>query len=248
MKDKEKLCDILEDIGLTEKEASVYFAMLVLGTKTISEIARVSEIKRTTVYSIIESLKRQGLVVSEIKGFKTFYVAESPTKLDTLLENKKRIFENSLPDFLELYRFKGKTGFIKKYEGLESVKNIYNNILREGRPKDDYLVMANQEKWVNIAKNFFEYFIEKRSKIGMESKFLFQESDIAKHYKKFQKNWNSKIKIFPSGIILDTNIIITKDKVILQKLVEPLSAIVIEDRDIANTYREIFYVIWNSHR
>lgn len=245
MKDKEKLLATLKDIGLTQKEAAVYLTMLVLGERSISDIARIADIKRTTVYSMIESLRKQGLIISKIRGFKTVYIAESPEKLNTFLEDKKRIFEKSLPNFLELYHLEGQTGFIKKYEGLESVKTVYENILRESRPKDDYLVMANQEKWIDIAKTFFERFIEKRSKIGMESKFLFQESDIAKHYKKFQKNWSSEIKILPHRVVLDTNIIVTQNKVIFQKLMEPISAIVIEDKDIANTYRGIFNVIWN---
>lgn len=246
-KSREQLVEVLINIGLTDKESRVYLTMLTLGRASITSIAKASEIKRTTVYSIIESLKFQGLVTTEIKGLKTIYVAENPEKLASVLDNKKKNLQGVLPQFLELYNHKGSIGFIKKYDGFEAVKTVYENILLDAVPEDDYLVMANQEKWIETSRQFFQKYIEKRSKIGMESRFIFQDSEIARYYKQFEKNWSSEIKIFPKGVVLDTNIIITRNKLIMQKLNEPLSTIVIEDKDVASTYREIFNLIWRLH-
>ena len=50
---------VLKSIGLTEKEASVYLALLTLGTADVGEIAQKSGQKRTTCYTVIENLKKK---------------------------------------------------------------------------------------------------------------------------------------------------------------------------------------------
>ena len=99
----EKLTNILENLGLTENEAKVYLASLSLGQSTILKISRTAEIKRTTIYSVIESLKQKGLMKIEIKGWKKLFVAESPEKLDVMIKNRREELKSSLPEFLALY-------------------------------------------------------------------------------------------------------------------------------------------------
>jgi sugar-specific transcriptional regulator TrmB len=65
-----------------------------LGPISILKLAQNSQVKRTTVYSVAENLIKQGLMRKKIKGFKTFFVAENPEKLKTILENKEIIFKN----------------------------------------------------------------------------------------------------------------------------------------------------------
>lgn len=83
-----KLFTTLTNLGLTEKEAKVYLANLALGPTTILQITRGAELKRTTVYSIIESLKQKGLINIEARGFKKLFVAENPERLESILEEK----------------------------------------------------------------------------------------------------------------------------------------------------------------
>jgi sugar-specific transcriptional regulator TrmB len=68
-----KLTKILTDLGLSEHEALVYLANISLGPTTILKIAQAAEIKRTTVYAVIESLKTKGLINVQIKGFKKLF-------------------------------------------------------------------------------------------------------------------------------------------------------------------------------
>ena len=102
MKNK-KLLQILIDLGLSENEASVYLAALSLGPTTILKIAKTAEMKRTTIYSVIDSLKKRGLINIEIKGFKTLFTAENPEKLETMLDSHREQLRNSLPEFLGMY-------------------------------------------------------------------------------------------------------------------------------------------------
>jgi sugar-specific transcriptional regulator TrmB len=80
--------DKLRHLGLSENEAKVYMAMLELGPSVVVEIARKSGINRPTTYVQIESLKKKGLVSTQAKGKKQFFIAESPDKLELLIEKQ----------------------------------------------------------------------------------------------------------------------------------------------------------------
>lgn len=241
-----KLIETLKDIGLSENEAKVYFAALSLGPATILNIARAAEVKRTTVYSVVDSLKQKGLLTIELKGLKQLYVAENPEKLEAILENRKNEFKNNLPEFLAMYNLKGGESFIKYYEGLEATKLIYEDLLKEIRPHEDYLVMGNQERWLELDPKFLQNFIEKRAKLNINIRLLFQDSKLAREHKKFEKNYNEKVKIMPAGTTLAVNSVIIPSKLVIHQLTPPIMAIVIENKSIIQMHKELFEIIWKS--
>ena len=120
-----KLINTLKDIGLTEKEATVYLASLSLGSGNVAQIAQVSGIKRTTVYSVLESLKQKGLIRIELIGWKNLFVAENPEKLEFIVDQMRHEVRKTLPEFASVYNLHSSGAFIKYYEGLESIKGVY---------------------------------------------------------------------------------------------------------------------------
>lgn len=78
----------LEEFGLSAEEAKVYMAGLSLGPTTILKLAKTSEVQRTAVYRVVESLRQHGLMKIELKGLKKLYAAESPHNLKRVLEEK----------------------------------------------------------------------------------------------------------------------------------------------------------------
>ena len=83
----------LQEIGLSEKEAQMYLALLQVDSESIQELAKRTGINRTTVYPVLETLKKKGLV-SEIQiGKKTYYSAASPERLETFIERQKVLLE-----------------------------------------------------------------------------------------------------------------------------------------------------------
>ncbi len=61
---------LLINLGLTETEARVYLAGITLGPATVSSIAQKANVKRTTVYPAIRTLKKKGLMSVDIHGMK----------------------------------------------------------------------------------------------------------------------------------------------------------------------------------
>lgn len=243
----EKLLNILKEAGLTENEAKVYFVMLSLGPTTILKIARVSEIKRPTVYLIIESLKQKGLVNIDIKSFKKLYVAENPEKLEFVLENKVNQFKKHLSQFSAIFSLKENESTIKYYDGLEAVKNVYEQLLKDIDPGEDYLVLSDARQWLNLDKEYFMDFTERRGKLPIKIKLLMQDSEEAKYLCKFQQNFNFEAKILSGDTKLTTTLIVTPERVVINQLVNPIMAIVIENQSIINMHKEMFEIMWREN-
>ena len=241
-----KLIELLEELGLSENESKVYFASLSLGPATIIRIANTAEIKRTTVYSVVEALKQKGLINLEIKGFKKLYAAENPEKLETILEVKRNKLKAMLPEFAGLYNLKGGESFIKYYEGLEGVKQVYEGLIRDAKPHDDYLIVSHMKPWYEIDQEYFEDFLRRRAKLPLKVRALFQDSEIARKLQKTQPIYQVKPKILPPGTNLITNLVITPQKVVFHQLVPPIMAIVIENKSIIQMHKEIFEIMWKA--
>jgi len=243
----EKLHKLLIDVGLNENEASVYLTALSLGPTTILNISKNSGIKRSTVYDIVNSLKTKGLMRVDLKGLKQTYVCENPEKLDAILETRKRDFSAKLPELMAMYKLQGSESSIKYYSGLKAMKQIYLDTLADIKHGDEYLIITNQEKWYNLDPEFWmEEYIEERAKLPCKTMLLCQDSSVAREHKKFEKNYNEKIKIFKQSIQVNIDMVLTKNKLIIVDLLPPLTTLVIENKNIIELQKQMFHVIWDS--
>ncbi len=240
------LINALTNFGLSDNEAQVYFASLSLGPATVLNIARSAQIKRTTAYSMIESLKQKGLMNIEVKGLKKLYVAENPEKLEKIMEFRKNIFKDLLPEFTAIYNLKTGQGFIKYYEGIEGIKTVYENLIKDIKPHDFYLILSDMKQWYALDQDYFEDFLKRRAKIPLEIRALFQNSEIARKLQKSKPIYKADVKILPEKTSLTTNLVITPQKVVIHQLTEPALAIVIENKNVIQMHKEMFEIMWQS--
>lgn len=244
-KKQEELLEILKGVGLDEKQAMVYLAMLSLGPATVVKIAAQSEVKRTTVYVILGSLIKMGLANIEMRGWKQLYAATSPERLAELIDERRTKYRSFLPEFMSLRAFQESSSLIKYYEGLPAIKSAYENLLEQIHSGDEYLVVSNTEKWLALDP-FFERFAEKRAKFPVKVRLLLQDTPKARHYKKFEKNFNFKIKLLAVGTDLTTNLNVVGDTVLIHQITPPTIALIINNRSIAKMHKEMFEAIWKA--
>ncbi len=245
-----KLLTFLSDIGMTENEAKIYLTLLSLGATTILKLSNVSEIKRTTAYAVVESLKQKGLVKVEVKGFKKLFIAEKPEKLEVMMELRRKRMKELLPEFQAIENLKEGESFIKYYDGLEAVKGVYEEILKEMRPHEEYLTVGNPSQWFPLDAEYFQNFKERRTKLSWKLNFkirhLLKDCDKTHELKKYEKNYNEEIKILPEKINFSSNLIIIPKKVIIHQLIPPFRAIVIENQSAVQLQRELFNTLWET--
>lgn len=237
---------ILQGLGLSEHEAGVYLANLALGPATVLKIARRANIKRTTVYSVLDSLKNKGLISLELKGLKQLFVASPPQVLEGLLESRRAAFKGVLPELEKLYNQKGKETTIRYHEGLISAKSAYEELLLLTKQNDDYLVVSHMESWLAQDEKYFKEFVIRCAQRTERVRVLLQNSPKAIEYQKLQQNNRQRIKILPENTQLTTNLVIIPSRVVIQQMIEPISAIVIDNSNAIQMHREMFEIMWNA--
>jgi len=240
------LLTTLEDLGLTENEAQVYITSLSLGPTTVLNIAKSTHIRRTTVYTIIETLKNKGLMHIEPHGFKQLYTAEHPDKLESMLHTKKYNLDRLLPELTSLYNLKGGESTLRYYEGLESIKTIYDSVLTSMKPGDDYLVISDVETFFTMDPVYFENFLQKRIAANIHARLLVTHSKRAEYMKQYAKNMHHEIKILPEETQLSVDVMITPQQVVIFNLEQPLSAIQIINNTTIKFQQQMFEMVWNS--
>jgi len=245
---KEQYLEILRNVGLTDHEARVYFSMISLGPSTILKISKSAEIKRTTTYSVIESLMKKGLAKIEVHGFKKLFSAETPEKIDGIIEKRRDQLKTKLKDFLGIYNQGGEETLIKIYEGADATKQIYNSLIQDIKPGEDYLIISDIKKAYDFDNDFFVALRERRSKLPIKVRVLLndRESKEAQKFYEFQKNFNLKAKFLPPNTKLTINMVVTPERLVIHQLDEPITAIVIENKSTIKAHQEMFEVMWNS--
>lgn len=245
MKKSDSLTGVLEKIGLTTHESQVYLAALSLGPSRVLALSRAAGVKRTTVYSVIESLKAKGLVCEEHRGLKTIFVATHPDKLKEVLDERKRVLEKHLGELTTLYSLQGTEGTLRYYEGLEAVKSVYENILAEVGPNDFYLVVADLDRWYQLDRIFYERFRDRRAKLGIKTRLIFTNSERAQEAKQYAKNFGQEVRIMPPSTGLTPSLIVTPQRIVIHQY-DPVAAIVIQAKSAIQLQKELFEIIWKA--
>lgn len=133
-----KLINYLKQLGLTELEAKLYEGLLELGPSSVMELAKYTGIKRITVHFNINNLIEKGLVAQTIQGSRRQITAESPEKLEYLIEQEENKIKKIRSDFSVIMQTisnnlsRTKTGEniqIKYYEGKKALESVYKKVL-----------------------------------------------------------------------------------------------------------------------
>lgn len=210
-----------------------------------SVIAKKIRRSRTIVYKEIEGLAALGLVEKKLKPNQAaVFSAGHPFLLKKLLERKetrlkkeKELFNNYLPDIVSSFNLMHNRPGIKFYEGVEGLKDIYEEILNEG--KDFYLVRTSYEPIYNnkiapIVEKFIAHRVERNIKVT--SIIPSDIEDPGKDVKWLMKRFNVKKDMYTAPVEID----IFGDKVAILSFGEELIGTIIESRQIALSLKQLF--------
>lgn len=232
-------------LGLSQKEAIVYLALLKNGPTTTLKLAAGTAIKRPTVYLTLDSLKKRGLVEIQSRGLKSNFAAVDPRQFGTLLSEKEKQFEEILPELLGFYKLRGSKNIIKYYEGTGGVKTAYEDILREMKAGDPYYAIADQHNWEKFDNDWFENYLERKARRMLDTRIILKDSKIARRYHTMARIWKLKVKITDHALDVVGDIVVCPQRLLLHNFAPPITAAVIEHPDIIQTHLNLFRFIWN---
>lgn len=238
----------LQNYGLSEKEARVYLTVLELGTSIASTIARRAELNRVTTYSLLEDLKRDGIVNETTKDGVKFYSVISPDILLKQWEQKYESFKDRVPELLALAEKFWNKPKIQFFEGLEGVKKMYWDTLTS----TDESICAFL--WLDVInKKLLEYlykeYLPQRVKLWIKAKVVSYVEENNKEYKNIDKKALKETKFIKDATFMlhnEINIYGNNKVAIAIFSDEEMSAIIIHSKNFHDTMMSIFNFIWKS--
>lgn len=139
------LFDRLRELGLDDKQARFYLAVLEIGEATVRQAADAAGVSRTNAYDILGRLTRRGLL-SQIEvgpAHRTVVVATDPQRLIEEWEERGRRLETVVPELRALHRKTGVRPRVRYYAGAEGIRTVLYETLRLPSPLLGILSMSD---------------------------------------------------------------------------------------------------------
>lgn len=242
--------ETLQKLGLTEKQARVYMAMLEMGQAGMTKIAKKAGLKRPTVYLVIDELNILGLVGEIIKGKKKLYSATHPKRIVELANFRSRQAEDILPELVARQKTSGKPK-VRMLEGIEGVRVAYREAFSLLNNKQEGLWMGNVSFLIrNSPEILREYNILIKKIRDPHIRDIVYGGDESKKWVEDMQGRltkNHQIKYFgDSNNFGMTDQLVIGDTVISFSLGKEIFVLIIEGREIAQTQRWLFETIWEK--
>lgn len=242
--------DILEKIGLNANESYIYNILLTNGEMSAPDITEKAHLKltRQNTYAVLKSLVKRGLVEEFDKRKKLTYRLEHPQKLlDVLDEEKKALEENErmvesiLPEIISDYNLAHNKPGVVYYEGIEGIKKIYEDTLRE-KP-EEILVFRSPFEEEKLGQYIFGY-MKRRATLGIKTKIISptkpSKETLAEDKTQLKERKYIKKEIFS----LYTEIDIYKNKVAFMTFGKKTMGFIVESPEVSGSMATIFNLIW----
>lgn len=252
----EQLISQIEDLGLSNKEARVYVANLILGPAGVQQIADTSGIKRVTTYVILESLVGLGLVSQTSKAKKTLFNAEAPENLQRLLEKKEQSIKEQkqqltelLPQLGSLKTLPHDAPTVKLYDSAEGLRTLIRDYIASHTKSGDQIYgMSNMD----LLHDFFPEIQENqgnpdRLKSGVSSKLIYTSSKGPIMATTDTQSKRQSRYVSADEYPINSDMTIVNDSVVLMSLSghRPLG-VTIQSKEIAKGLKVLFELAWES--
>lgn len=228
--------EVLKKLGLENKEIVIYLSLLKLGKSNVNDIKKETNIERTNIYKILERLETKNFVTSIAENKTKKFIPAEPKRLVEEIKRTEKELSNILPQLSALSSGKPKEEIeIEIYRGKEGMKKIGEELILNTK---EYLVMGEQGKLQETLPIHSYQFMKK-----IEEKKI-KEKVLARKGMKIIKSKNTSIRYVPETFNFPTSTIIFNDCIVIVIWSEPL-AIKITSKEVAESYRNQFNVLWN---
>lgn len=244
---------LLEQIGLTKGEISVYFAMLELGASTVGPIIDKSRVSSSKIYDILGRLIDKGLVSYVVRENRKYFEAASPKRiLDYLKEKEDSLklqeaeIEKLMPQLLLKQKMAEKSQEVTIYEGVKGVKTVREKTLQNLKKGEEFCILGVSGDSTNRLSDYWENYHERRGKAGIKVRMLCDTTAPKDEVEKRNNYKFSQAKYMPIDISTPTWIEISQNVATIGIPSENPIAIEIKNKDVAQSFKSYFEALWNQ--
>ncbi len=241
----------LAELGLSDKEAAMYEALLKKGQAQIPELVKGTGFKRGDVYNILAGLEAWGLLETKQKEGKKYYLPAHPSKLKETaaeqakeLENTKKALDSAIPDLVSMYNLAVNKPGVRFFEGKEGIKEALWDSLTA---KETIYTYMDRQSMLKVIGDINEEYYKKRLASAVKKRLLLIDDAAGRDYlAKLPATALSEVALLPKETRLFHASMHTYDN----KLVyfthrnDDALAVIIADPDLYAMNRSIFEIIW----
>ncbi len=239
----------LKQLGLSEGEARVYLALLKLKESTAGPIVDEAKVTRSKIYDILERLKRKGLVSYITKESTKYFRVADPSNLLQYIEEKEKNIEDQktiilkeLTNLEKLYLSSVESKIAEVFFGYKGMQNAFNLLIKEFNSKETYFAFgAGKGENIEKVKIFFDELHKERIKNKVKSYIIFNESSRG-IFKSQEKSKFVDARYISNSTPAAINVY--KNYTIIALLLEDPIIFVIHNKEVADSFKEYFKVMW----
>lgn len=237
---------ILKEFNLTNSEIKIYLTLLKSGSTLAGGITTKTGLHRRNVYDSIERLIKKGLVGYIIKDNKKYFKATDPEHFLHLLEEEQEALKQKeedlreiLPKLLVLKKLTKNNQRVTIFEGKKGLITILEDVIKMGGQN---LVLSTTK--IHLIKDYLKWFHKKRVKAKVVDKLILNKKDINRA-KQLAKLPYTQVRIMSKEFDSPLALNIYADKVGILILSENPIAILIEDKEVYESFKKYFKLLWD---
>jgi len=233
----------LKELGLTDNEITVYLSLLRIGGSMAGRIASESNLERTSVYNALKRLVQEGIVSYVIESNRKVFYASNPQKLVEMFDEKKERASMIVKKLEAIRKFEKQKENIMKFRGYNGIKTVMNDVLRSCKDNAEYLIFGSENQLGKRMPVFAQIYVAKKDKKKLRSRILIRE-DLKSAGKKMSKY--TKVRYVPKQMASLVNVNVYSDKVSILLWSEIPEAVIIDNKEAADTFRNYFEFMWHN--
>lgn len=234
---------LLQKTHFSVHESRVYLATLQLGKGTVSEIAETAELKRTSVYPIIDELVGHGYLTPVQGGKIQTYAAADPNILATELDTASRDFKEMIPYLRGLQRKAGKP-HVTYYNGAQGARRAWAQIKR---PKNVRYAVSIRDVATRVpdeVERWKKLYVSGKARPG--GRHLLTDTIEDRTYGKTIEQANQVVKYLSKDQNLDMDLALFDDKVVLTGFDDDIHVTVIESESLSRSLCALYDLAWKA--
>lgn len=244
----ENIKEVLEEIGLSEKEVDVYLALLKLGEASASRVSEIANLNRVTSYVLLKSLSEKGFCSIYTKNNIQHFKPIKPEQIIGLLEGKKDKIKVIMPLLKEQEGAVSEKPEVSMFEGRKGVVTMLELMLKQAGNNKLVLAYGN----LTIAEKIMEYEVLhwRKKRLSKEIQMNIVVDSIKEFEPKKEKLWQklSKWKENKELANLEIFVMISGDLISYTTFKGDVMSIMIKNKEIAEKERFNFNNLWGRSK
>jgi sugar-specific transcriptional regulator TrmB len=238
--------EVLEELGLTKSEIKTYITLLELGSSTAGLILEKSALQNSVMHKALNSLIEKGIINYVLEGRRKIYSATEPEHFIQYIDDKKKRFEQLLPELKKKKNILRETEAATIYKGKRGITEVYYKLVNlPVKEVKEYLTFGGGEEcasfmgmtwWLNVHS--------KRVANKLPSRQVFDES-VKKDAGDIEKKPITNVRYLSKELAQFQETVIVGDYVAINVFTENAYSFLIHDKKVAEGYRKYFELLWN---